>query len=109
LHIEFFKGGIYPEILEPNAPYLCLLGDIGVTAHHAYRTFLLEQANKYEKVLVVAGNHGTIFAKFSQTFEEYYRSTIPKSQQTMQNICNEHPNLVLMDKTSITNILLFVD
>ena len=54
LHIEFYREEV-PEIIVPNAPYIALLGDIGLPIKPNYEEFLLKQANRFEKVFVVAG------------------------------------------------------
>ena len=41
----------------PNAPVLALLGDIGSPSEPAYEAFLLRQAQRFEQVLVLTGNH----------------------------------------------------
>jgi ankyrin repeat protein len=60
LHLEFFHGAIdFSSIILPSAPVLALLGDIGIPlTHPSYERFLLCMADKFELVLVVAGNHG---------------------------------------------------
>jgi hypothetical protein len=51
LHLEF---GTKP-IIKPEAPYLALLGDIGLSRQAKYHDFLLEQAKHFEKVFVILG------------------------------------------------------
>merc|ERR1711939_215561 len=56
LHLERFKYEGFS--VNPAAPYLLLVGDIGrFTDYHAYRAFLLLQCERFEKVLLIAGNH----------------------------------------------------
>ena len=63
LHLEFIRGRTpnLDEVLTPSAPVLALLGDIHVMGapHHAegYGTFLKECASRFERVLLLAGNH----------------------------------------------------
>jgi len=54
-----------------------------------YREFLLEQANKFQKVFVILGNH------------EYYRFNAESTVATAEAICASHPNLVLLNKNSM--------
>ena len=61
LHIEFLPGVTNWQNITPKAPYLALIGDIGLLNDGGlpkYKAFIQEQASKYEKVLVVLGNHG---------------------------------------------------
>jgi len=90
LHLEFLGGGTHN--IEPKAPYLALLGDIGVLTDEGmphYRKFLLEQANQFKKVFVLLGNH------------EYYGSTVARTLQRVKEICDSHPNLVMMQQGSV--------
>lgn len=65
IHLEFYgdKSIDYSQIIIPSAPILALLGDIGIpeSENTIYRDFLLHMADKFELVLVIAGNHGTFF------------------------------------------------
>ncbi len=68
IHIEHLTGTNYelPEI-EPKAPILCLLGDIGNPHHENYWEFLTIQNKNFSTVFLITGNH------------EYYASTIEKT------------------------------
>jgi len=57
LHLEV--GQQYSSIQFPiKAPYLILAGDVGrLVDYVAYRTFLLVQTQRFEKVFLVLGNH----------------------------------------------------
>jgi len=70
------------------APYLALLGDIGVVKRKEYRKFILKMATKFKKVFILPGNH------------EYYRSSVDEAYGIMKSICDSHENLVFMHKTS---------
>eukprot|EP01119_Soliformovum_irregulare_P005055 TRINITY_DN1639_c2_g1_i1.p1 TRINITY_DN1639_c2_g1~~TRINITY_DN1639_c2_g1_i1.p1 ORF type:complete len:635 (-),score=201.77 TRINITY_DN1639_c2_g1_i1:12-1916(-) len=89
LHIEFYKDNV-PEVLIPSAPYLCLLGDIGVVNTETYSVFLLKQAEIFKHVFVVAGNH------------EFYGSVYREALAKIKEICDSHPNLTFMHRTSVS-------
>ncbi|ELR14381.1 Ser/Thr protein phosphatase superfamily [Acanthamoeba castellanii str. Neff] len=111
LHLEAFVGSFgltrFKELLleKYNAPggeipvlgeCLALLGDIGYPTRDTYREFLLQQAERFETVLVVAGNH------------EFYAvgSVTPDYDETkarIRSICSEAPknNLHFLDRTSL--------
>mmetsp|Transcript_34229 Transcript_34229/g.78443 ORF Transcript_34229/g.78443 Transcript_34229/m.78443 type:complete len:198 (+) Transcript_34229:91-684(+) len=63
LHLEFMRGQrpSLDAVLTPAAPILALLGDIHVLgkADHAaaYESFVAEAARRFERVLLLAGNH----------------------------------------------------
>jgi len=95
IHVEFPRvpeiiAEKIPTALEPHAPYLALLGDIGMPGTEKYRNLLLTAASKFKKVFVIAGNH------------EYYKGTYHDQKRRIQEVCNEKSDtLVFMDKTSI--------
>ncbi|KAK4173189.1 Metallo-dependent phosphatase-like protein [Triangularia setosa] len=64
LHLEISPSTRYPEYgyttfhITPRAPYLALLGDIGLIAHRdSLRQFLLAQLRQFKVVFYVPGNH----------------------------------------------------
>ena len=73
-----------PFDLEAKAPYLALLGDIGVVRESAYRSLLLEAAEKFEKVFVVLGNH------------EFYGSVYESAICSVEAICAEKPGKLFL-------------
>jgi len=86
IHLEFSAN----IDIEPKAKYLALLGDIGLASTSVYKEFLLKQAEKFEKVFVIAGNH------------EYYHGTVADTKNAISSICKEHKNLIFMDAKSIS-------
>lgn len=79
LHLENGSGN-ETFVIEPRAPYLALLGDIGNTRDAKLYTFLGKQLRKFKTVFFLLGNH------------EPYRSSFPKSTErvtSFQNSWNE--------------------
>ncbi|KAK4242189.1 Metallo-dependent phosphatase-like protein [Achaetomium macrosporum] len=70
LHLEAPKAYDVFEI-EPKAPYLALLGDIGnVAAHeHDYLGFLTRQLRQFRAVIFVPGNHEAYHSSWPETLE----------------------------------------
>lgn len=90
LHIEIYEDNDdLSHLIKPSAPYLFLLGDIGLISRKNYKTFLLSMAEKFEKVVVIAGNH------------EYYGMDHEKANAEMKKICALHDNLVYGEKNCI--------
>lgn len=95
LHIEFYHESKNLDFLiEPEAPILALLGDIGYACSRQLKNFLYSQCDRFEKVLFLAGNH------------EYYNNGTNTSSMTeqlewMRNVCSKHPNLHFMEQESI--------
>jgi len=76
-HIEMQRLD-WMDLVEPCAPYLALLGDIGIVnmdnKYENYKNFLLKQANQFEKIFVLAGNH------------EYYYGNIKGTQKKSKKL-----------------------
>ncbi|KAL6046899.1 Ser/Thr protein phosphatase superfamily [Balamuthia mandrillaris] len=73
---------------------LALLGDIGYPRKEGYAEFLVQQAARFEKVFVVAGNHEFYSGAGINTHYEEVRKDIAE-------ICSRAPNLHFLDKTSM--------
>ena len=96
LHLEFYRGAAPPDdIIVPNAPVLALLGDIGSPSEPAYEAFLLRQAERFEQVLVLTGNH-----------VYYTRHPDEGSKQQIDDkiaaICAKDPRLVFLNRSAIS-------
>eukprot|EP00456_Euglypha_rotunda_P046557 TRINITY_DN37051_c0_g2_i1.p1 TRINITY_DN37051_c0_g2~~TRINITY_DN37051_c0_g2_i1.p1 ORF type:complete len:122 (+),score=4.54 TRINITY_DN37051_c0_g2_i1:76-441(+) len=90
LHLEF--GDAYEKLpfIPVKAPILCLLGDIGYPSDECYRKFLLEQADRFWKVVVVAGNH------------EYYTSpSVEHTNALISQICSLRDNLHFLNNSTL--------
>lgn len=125
LHLEFVprsKGTqdeldeFMKEVITPKAQVLALLGDIGIPTHPFYKRFLLYQAEQFEAVLVLAGNHefydilppGFQHQKRdNQTWAEFYKEqgcvkqSVCDMKMAISAICAEHPNLHFVDNTRV--------
>jgi len=88
LHLEFPEAASKMPPIPQNAPILCLLGDIGKVFDPNYEQFLMEQADRFQLVFVIAGNH------------EYYHSEVLEAKERIQQICDQHEHLVFLDKRS---------
>jgi predicted MPP superfamily phosphohydrolase len=86
VHLEFY-GKKRPHIVK-HGDFLALLGDIGKPFVPSYKEFLQEQANQFEKVFVIMGNH------------EYYnaRKTQDKILEQARKICSEIENVHLLER-----------
>lgn len=102
LHIEFFESSerIPNDIIQPRAPILALLGDIGIACTELLRDFLHQQADRFEHVLFLPGNH-----EFYNLFDVYNEGTMKKKEYSVQEqlawmkqVCNERHNLHFMER-----------
>jgi len=91
IHLEFKNvlSELPKEALEPKAPYLVLLGDIGYPSDPKYEQFILAQAEKFKRVFVLAGNH------------EFYNAEYYSTKKKIQEICSKKDNITFLDKTSV--------
>jgi len=94
LYEEYLR---HPERLPPfevAAPYLLLLGDIGLPSTWVYKHFLRSQAERFKKVIVLTGNH------------EYYstprwKTHFEEVENEIRSLCAEIPNIIFLHKESI--------
>lgn len=71
-----------------KAPYLILAGDSGNPESNIYQQFLQLQADRYDKVFIVNGNH------------EHYGRTREQTEELVAKICKTRPNLIFLNRTS---------
>ncbi|KAK9814297.1 hypothetical protein WJX72_003578 [[Myrmecia] bisecta] len=86
IHLEM--GGRDDFTFPAAAPCLALLGDIGDPSQPQYAQFLLQQAARFDKVFVVAGNH------------ESYGHSLSQTHQLIEAVCGQAPDrLVFLNCT----------
>ena len=99
IHLEFHdkhnKGALQPDMfVKPVAPYLALVGDIGVPDLESYRVFLHWCSQHWRHIFLVAGNH------------EYYnvrcpvRTDMETKKELIRQICLGLPNVHFLDCSS---------
>ena len=90
IHLEFpgVKEKVGSELIIQKAPVLALLGDIGNPILPLYEEFLLEQADRFQLVLIVAGNH------------EYYGGEVSDTKEKIRKICAKRNNLIFLDQNT---------
>lgn len=86
VHLEFGRDGFeFPQ----TANVLALVGDIGDSASSVYESFLLEQASRFDKVFLLAGNH------------EFYHHSHAECIELIQQVCHKNPaKLVFLNQTA---------
>ena len=101
LHLEFFHryDSIPDDIIIPNAPILALLGDVGLAKTDLLKRFLHLQAERFEHVLVLSGNH------------EYYNSentqyTVSEQFTWLQEVCSEKNHFLERTTVEINNVAI---
>ena len=87
VHLEFRAKASFPTVRR-IADNLALLGDIGKPFHNSYAQFIEEQAQTFDNVFVVMGNH------------EYYNSskTVDVILDKARQICFKLKNVHLLER-----------
>ena len=95
--VEFYGDQIIPSttIIQPQAPVLALLGDVGLAFTAELRSFLHQQAEQFEHVLYLAGNH-----EFYNNRNGSYH-TVLEQLAWLRQVCDEKPNLHFLEKTVV--------
>lgn len=118
LHLEFIREGCGAEfdldaMVTPTAPILALLGDIGIPTHPGYKRFLLHQAERFDAVLVLTGNHelydskppgpapqptdGETWAAVEARHRARPRHGVEDMEHVIESLCALHPALHYVD------------
>ncbi len=85
LHLEFSPFHIQKH---PDSNFLILAGDIGNPLTIIYKKFIKEVSEKYEKVLLIRGNH------------EIYGMTIEQCDSVIFDICVQYENVFYLQRNS---------
>lgn len=92
LHLEYYDNNIDCKMwLNPSAPYLAILGDLGYHYHPNFRKFLGQVSKLYDKVFYVNGNHEYFVCK--------YRTLVNLEQvdKEIGAICDEFDNIYYLN------------
>ena len=94
--VEFYNtpDRIPDGIIERRAPILALAGDVGLAFTDTLRFFLHQQADRFEQVLFLAGNH------------EFYNKggtphTIDEQLEWLRQVCDEKDNLHFLERQAV--------
>lgn len=99
LHIDSHKNT--PKI-RPISRYLAICGDIGQPYASNYKDFISEQANNFEKVFIVPGNHDFDLGPM------YHKERVVKWEPFVKNICHGLKNVYYLncDTHNLTDDIL---
>lgn len=94
--VEFYQqpDRIPDDIIQRQAPILALVGDIGLAFTETLRYFLHQQADRFEHVLFLAGNH-----EFYNHGEQ--KRSVQEQLAWLQSVCDEKPNLHLLERQAV--------
>jgi predicted MPP superfamily phosphohydrolase len=97
IHIEFIKSPSkkWRDIITPNAPYLCILGDLcPLDEKNRIRKFLKCVCPHFKRVFYVFGNH--------EFFSENRRKIVTGLSDNFKSWVSEHvPNLTILDENCV--------
>ena len=90
-------------ILIPQAPILALLGDIGWAFSDELRYFLHRQADRFEHVLFLAGDHEFFNRRGDDDDDDDddRPHTVSEQRAWLRRVCREKPNLHFLEKTRV--------
>lgn len=96
IHLEFYDTykKSPAKYIQPNAPIIALLGDIGYPSSSLYKNLIKELSEKFEHVIVITGNH------------EYYttkrkKDTVAKINNKIKKISAGYNNVYFLNKQSV--------
>jgi predicted phosphodiesterase len=101
LHLE--KPSAYDVFkISPKAPYLALLGDIGVVKEDGFFPFIEAQLSQFQLVFFLLGNHEPYHSTWIETKHELHRFSASVDQRRLQSK-QDDPNtigsFVFLDQT----------
>jgi len=96
IHLEFYKNvdnihKYFTKIIEVNAQYLILAGDIGNPKEDIYWTFMNWCSENFEKIFVITGNH------------EYYNNDIEEVDGFLYKEFEKYENIFFLQCDKIEN------
>lgn len=92
IHLEYYNDNInYKTWLEPCAPYLAILGDLGYPSMNNFKKFFDQVSKLYKKVLYVSGNHCYYQCKNRQI------QTLEDVDINIKAICDSYSNVYFLD------------
>lgn len=94
LHLEFRDGKIVDGMLEPHAPILALLGDVGSLEDNSikyiwYERYLKSCVSRWKTVFLLTGNH------------EYYNCVIDSAQRKFLDLEKSIPGVIPLEKRKV--------
>ena len=97
LHIEYFQKyeDIPKDLIIPKAPILALVGDIGIAFTDKLKKFIHFQAQQFENVLYIAGNH-----EFFQDDHKQIKS-VQEQLTWLKDMCNEKDNIHFLEQGAL--------
>jgi hypothetical protein len=96
LHIEFYGSleNVPNDLIVPRAPVLALLGDVGLAFTPLLQEFLLLQADRFETVLFLAGNHEFYNVRGAQ-------NSVAEQRVWLTQVCDARDNLHFLEESSM--------
>ncbi|KAL9646661.1 hypothetical protein ABK040_001084 [Willaertia magna] len=85
IHLEFENVDKLMPQIQPKAPLLALLGDIGNPFQNNYEQFLNDLSTKFHQLIVVLGNH------------EFYDNEYFETKEKVKEICSKKENICFLD------------
>lgn len=93
IHIDInrVKNVAIPFIVEPKAPTLCVLGDLGNPFSDEYKQWYLYHTDLFEDIVFIAGNH-----------EYYNKYGMTATETRLTDIASLSPKLHYLNRSTVT-------
>lgn len=103
LHLEFYKGTPFTQLIEPVAPILVLAGDIGIPGDLTLENFLSWCSKSWKWVIWVFGNHEyfNLVGKKGWTTLPSRVATIAEREAVGQALVAKFPNVYLLQNKKV--------
>jgi hypothetical protein len=100
IHLEFYDKVPFPLLVNPNARYLALAGDIGHPAHANYNAFFQHVSSNWDRVFYVPGNHEYYNKKPSNKWKYVKPQTMEERDVDIRGVVSQYPNVHLLTPES---------
>lgn len=105
IHVEFWEDKNKLDFLKPSAPILALLGDICCISTDAdfelYKKFILHYYDKFERILIVCGNHEYYFNP-NNCKKPATKHTMKACEHKLQKFCKAYEKLVYLNNRTMS-------
>ncbi|OQE46966.1 hypothetical protein PENCOP_c001G01299 [Penicillium coprophilum] len=80
--------------ISPKAPYLALLGDIGVAKDAGFITFIETQLRQFQIVFFLLGNHEPYHSTWEETKQALHRFSASVDRRRSTTVQDGHPEII---------------
>jgi predicted phosphodiesterase len=105
IHSEFWGKKNTFNFINPSAPILALLGDIGCVGSEddfeIYKRFVTEQLGRFEHVILVTGNHEYYYNPPTKKSKPSANNTLGACNKKIKEFAKTFPNLHFLNRSTM--------